>query len=135
MKTGALNLGSECLVPRVRLADRWFSRLRGLLGRPPLAPGEGLLLRPCASVHTCFMGYPLDLVFLDRDLQVLATRACVRPWRGAGHRRAYATLELPGGSLDRLGLRPGQHLDWRPTQPAPAGSRAGGTAAETGGHA
>src|ERR687897_3899365 len=82
----------ECVV-----ADSPISRMRGLLGRNELRPGEGLLLRPASSVHTFFMRFPIDAVFLDGDLRVLAVRPEVPPWRTAGHRGARAVLELPAG--------------------------------------
>ena len=63
------------------IADTVWTRLRGLMGRRGLAPGEGLLLRPSGSVHTCFMRFAIDIVFLDGELQVLAVSPAVRPWR------------------------------------------------------
>jgi uncharacterized membrane protein (UPF0127 family) len=85
----------------VRLADGYFSRLRGLLGRKRLEPSEGLLLTRCASVHTFGMGYPLDLVFLDRSCRVIKCCEGVKPCRTASARAAYYTLELSAGTLRR----------------------------------
>lgn len=84
---------------RCVVADTAGSRMRGLLGRPPLEPGEGLLLVPCRAVHTFFMRYPIDVVFLDRELRVLRVCSRVRPWRLRACRRAQAVLELPAGSF------------------------------------
>jgi uncharacterized protein len=84
--------------------------MRGLLGRRSLPPGEGILLRPAASIHTFFMRFPIDAVFLDRDLVVLGIERDVRPWRAAGRRRAHAVLELAGGECDRHGLGVGEQL-------------------------
>jgi hypothetical protein len=81
-----------------------------LLGRDELAPDEGLLLTPESSVHTWFMRFPIDLVFLEADLTVLAVRERVRPWRTAGHRGSRAVLELPAGTCEQRGLRPGDRL-------------------------
>lgn len=120
MKSGALYRGEHCVVARVWRADNPFTRLRGLLARPPLGAGEGLLLAPCGSVHTMGMGYPLDVVFLSKEAQVLGWRAGVRPWRAAAHRGAYATLELAAGGLETLLPVCGELLLWRST-PAPAG--------------
>ena len=107
---------------RCTIADRALARLRGLLGRRALPPGEGLLLRPSPSVHTWFMRFPIDVVFLDRDLRVLDARAAVRPWRMAGHRGARAVLELAAGESSRRGLRAGDRLMLRST-PAEEGAR------------
>src|ERR687885_2668248 len=92
------------------VADRPIGRLRGLLGRAGLAPGEGLLLRPAPSIHTWFMRFPIDAVFLDADLCVLDVRVAVRPWRVAARRGAPAVLELSAGEAVRHGLRPGDRL-------------------------
>ncbi len=96
---------------RWSVADTPLRRLRGLLGRPPLRAGEGLLLRPCASVHTCFMPAPLEVVFLARDGEVLRVVPRLRPWRAAACRAAYAVLELPPGTCARAGVGPGDRLD------------------------
>src|SRR3954467_15710923 len=92
------------------VAERPLSRLRGLLGRSELPPGEGLLLRPSPSIHTWFMRFPIDALFLDRDLRVLAVRPEVRPWRMAGQRGARAVLELSAGEALRRDIRPGDQL-------------------------
>jgi uncharacterized protein len=84
--------------------------MRGLLGRSGLEQKEGLLLKPCGSVHTLFMRFPIDVVFLDRELSVLAVRPAVPPWRTAGARGAKVTLELAAGEAARLGIQPGMRL-------------------------
>ena len=81
------------------------------MGRRGLAPGEGLLLKPTPSIHTCFMSFPIDAVFLDADLRVLDVKPHLRPWRLAGRRHARAVLELAGGEAQRLRLRAGAVLE------------------------
>jgi uncharacterized protein len=100
---------------RCLLAETPFARMRGLLGRSGLSSGEGLLLRPAGSVHTAFMRFTIDVVFLDRDSRVLKVAAELAPWRTAGCRGARAVLELPAGEANRQGLRPGVSLTqvWR----------------------
>jgi uncharacterized membrane protein (UPF0127 family) len=98
------------LLERCWIADRPWSRMRGLLGRNGLAEGEGLLIKPCGSVHTFFMRFPIDVVFLDRELSVVAVRPEVPPWRTAGARGAKVTLELAAGEAARLGIEPGLQL-------------------------
>jgi uncharacterized membrane protein (UPF0127 family) len=95
---------------RCELADTPLARLKGLLGRSDLPPGEGLLIRPASAVHTWFMRFPIDVVFLDRDLRVLAVADDLGPWRGAAHRGARAVLELASGESSRRGLRLGDRL-------------------------
>jgi uncharacterized membrane protein (UPF0127 family) len=84
--------------------------MKGLLGRSALPSGEGLLIRPTSGVHTAFMRFPIDVVFLDRELRVLAVRPDVRPWHAAARRGAHAALELPAGEAARQDLEEGDEL-------------------------
>jgi uncharacterized membrane protein (UPF0127 family) len=93
-----------------KLADSVFARARGLLGRSALEPDEGLLLRPANSVHTAFMRFPIDVVFLDRELNVLDVREAVRPWRVAARSGARAVLELAAGEAARQRITPADSL-------------------------
>jgi uncharacterized membrane protein (UPF0127 family) len=95
---------------RCTLADSPVTRLRGLLGRDGLEQGEGLLLQPASSVHTFFMRFPIDVVFLDRALVVVGIADAVDPWRAASRRGAKAVLELPAGESSRRGLVVGDRL-------------------------
>ena len=95
---------------RCSLADSPLTRLRGLLGRNGLETGEGLLLRPASSIHTFFMRFPIDAVFLDRALVVVGIAGAVEPWRAATRRGAKAVLELPAGESFRRGLAVGDQL-------------------------
>jgi uncharacterized protein len=79
--------------------------MRGLLGRRGLESGEGLLLRPASSVHTLFMRFPIDVVFLGGDGEVLKVARRVPPWRTVGCRGAKAVVELPAGEAGRRGVR------------------------------
>jgi uncharacterized protein len=105
-----VDAGGCVVCRRCTVADRPLTRLRGLLGRSSLPAGDGLLLRPSPSVHTWFMRFPIDVVFLDRDLHVLAVRHSVRPWRMAGRRGARAVLELAAGEARRRGVDVGTRL-------------------------
>jgi uncharacterized membrane protein (UPF0127 family) len=98
---------------RCLLAETPLRRLKGLLGRSGLERGEGLLLRPASSIHTFFMRFPIDAVFLDRDLTVLHVAHGLGPWRKAGKRGAKAVLELPAGAARRAGIVVGERLSLR----------------------
>jgi uncharacterized membrane protein (UPF0127 family) len=93
------------------LADTFFSRLRGLLGRGALDEDEGMLITPASSIHTCFMRFRIDVVFLEADLTVLGVRERLKPWRATAWRGARLVLELPAGAVDRRQLRPGDRLE------------------------
>lgn len=95
---------------RIHVAASFFQRLTGLLGRRALAPDEGLLLTPCSNIHTAFMRFPIDAVFLDREGTVMAVFHDVRPWRAAAFWKAHACLELASGTAAALQLRPGVRL-------------------------
>jgi uncharacterized membrane protein (UPF0127 family) len=95
---------------RCFLAETPLARLRGLLGRNELPAGEGLLLRPAGSIHTAFMRFPIDAVFLDRADRVLKVATDLAPWKMAGCRGSRAVLELPAGEAARRGLHPGVSL-------------------------
>lgn len=105
--------GTETVAERVRVADRFWARTRGLLGRPRLQLGEGLLLRPCRAVHTLGLGYAIDVAFLDIRGSVVAMYRALGPNRRTGwHAEAVCALELPPGTLDRTALTEGQRLSW-----------------------
>jgi uncharacterized protein len=95
---------------RCIVADTPFARLKGLLGKSELASGEGLLVYPTFAVHTWFMRFPIDAVFLDRDLRVLRVANNLKPWRAAARRGAKAVLELSAGECRRRGIEAGNTL-------------------------
>jgi hypothetical protein len=72
--------------------------------------GRGLLLRPASSIHTWFMRFPIDAVFVGADGTVVRIAGDLQPWRAAGRRGARAVLELPAGECERCGLKPGDRL-------------------------
>ena len=95
---------------RCTVAETPLRRMKGLLGRSELPVEEGLLLRPGSSIHTFFMRFPIDAVFLDRDLVVRKVADNMRPWRLAFARGAHSVLEIAAGESRRRGLAPGQKL-------------------------
>lgn len=106
-----VNSGRGELGDRVERASSLFTRLRGLLNRSALGPGEGLLLAPCRSVHMYGMRFSIDVAFLDRGGRVVAVYERLAPGqRTRWHRRAYAALELPAGTLRATGTALGDHL-------------------------
>lgn len=102
--------GGAVVCERCVVADTMWMRARGLLGRSSLGEDEGILLQPAGSIHMFFMRFPIDAVFLDRELRVLRVAADLRPWRMAGRRGAKLVLELPAGRCARAGVREGDRL-------------------------
>lgn len=84
---------------RVQVAGEGQSRRKGLLGRDGLDVGEGLWIVPCEAVHTFWMRFPIDLIYLDRKHRVLKIRSHVRPWRLSACLRAHSVIELPSGTV------------------------------------
>jgi uncharacterized membrane protein (UPF0127 family) len=100
----------ERLLERVETAISVWQRFRGLMMRRDLPAGRGLLFPSCNSVHTCFMRFPIDLIYLSQDNHVVKIVPAVRPWRLSACRRARSILEAPCGSAERAGLQVGDTL-------------------------
>jgi uncharacterized protein len=76
------------------------TRRRGLLGRDAIDPAEALVIAPCCSIHTAFMRFAIDAIFVDRDGLVLRVASSVAPWRVVIAPRAHAVIELAAGRLE-----------------------------------
>jgi uncharacterized membrane protein (UPF0127 family) len=87
------------LATRMEVADSSAKRNKGLLGRESLAPGEGLWIRPCESVHTFWMRFPIDLVYIDRKYRIMKLVSAVPAWRLSACLTAHSVLELPSGTI------------------------------------
>lgn len=109
----------------VEIADTSRSRRKGLLGRVSLSPGEGLWITACEGVHTWFMQFPIDLIYLSREGRIVKLKSDVAPWRLSACLSAGSVLEVSAGSI--LASRsekgdlvefssvtlPGDYLDWK----------------------
>ncbi len=93
------------IVSKLKIADTFLSRAIGLLLTKELKEEEGLLLIPCKSIHTWFMRYSIDIVFLGMNSDVIAVYEKMRPFRATKyHKNARSALELPSGILARKGI-------------------------------
>jgi uncharacterized membrane protein (UPF0127 family) len=86
------------------------ARNRGLLGRTGLEPDQALVIAPCNSVHTFFMKFTIDVVFVTRDGTVRRISAGLRPWRIAASPTSFAVIETGAGVIARAGLACGDAL-------------------------
>ena len=106
----------------VVLADRLLpaldsaSRKTGLLKHTALGEGEAMIIAPSNAVHTWFMKFDLDLLFVGRDGRVVKTRAGVKPWRMSAALRAFAVIEMRAGTLAERETLPGDLLELVPVQ-------------------
>ncbi len=93
--------GEEPLAVDADVAETFAERARGLIARPAPAPGRGLLIPRCNAIHTLFMRYPIDAVFLDRAGRVVRRVRGIRPWRFFvwGGWRAVQVLEISPGPI------------------------------------
>jgi uncharacterized membrane protein (UPF0127 family) len=96
--------GGEVVCSHCELADTPLKRMRGLLGRSGLEPGEGMLFRPAGSIHMMFMRFPIDVLFCDRDLVVVGIEHDLKPWKTAKRKGAKAVVELPVGGAEGLAI-------------------------------
>ena len=108
---------------RVRVAGSLVERAIGLLSTRSLGAGEGLYLTPCKSIHTFFMRYPIDVLFIDAQGAVLSEDTLM-PWKmSAWHAQSKGTLEFAAGTLQRTGTQVGDHIEMKDL---PAGRRGHG---------
>ena len=101
----------QTLVTGGQVADTCWSRLRGLIGSSPLAPGEGLLIVPCKAIHTHFMRFPIDVLYVDAGKEVVGIGHALPPWRfGRPYRPSRFVLELPAGTAKGTDTQVGDRL-------------------------
>lgn len=103
---------ARLLFDHVSITETAWERMRGLLGRPPLADNEALLIQPCSSVHMFGMRYALDIAYLNKSGEVIKTIASLRPMAMSACIGAAATLEMPVNSLAVHNIKTGDVITW-----------------------
>lgn len=91
-------------------ASGFLEKMIGLMGRGSIADNEGLLLENCGFIHTCFMRFPIDCVFLDHENRITRITGNLRPWRVSGTAKAVTVLEFPSGFTGKHGLIKGMEI-------------------------
>jgi hypothetical protein len=106
------------LVTTGRVADNYWTRFVGLMGAAGLDAGDGLLITRCNSIHTHFMRFAIDVLYVSRELKVVHVDRAMAPWRfGRIHRQSHFVVELPAGAAegtevgDVLGVRGYQRIN------------------------
>jgi uncharacterized protein len=105
------------LADRAWEASSFWQRFRGLLGRQSLGSGEGLYLHPCSSIHSFFMRFSIDALFIDAEKKVLLALPRMKPWRVSKIvLAAVGVIELPAGTLERTQTMVGDLLELKTGQ-------------------
>lgn len=103
------------LITQGRLANTFLSRLRGLLGAAPLQPGDGLILAGEKSIHTLFMSFSIDVVYVDKNYKVIRVDSNMVPWRlGPFITKSAYVLEMPVGTIATSSTQVGDQLAFKP---------------------
>ena len=102
------------LASKAEVAKSGSKRSKGLLGRKGLTAGEGMWILPCEAIHTFFMQFAIDLVYLDRKNHIKKVVSSVPPWRLSACLSAYSVLELPSGTVHNSQSRPGDLVEFTP---------------------
>ena len=107
-----INLRNHQIIARELFsAHSFWKRSVGLLGRKSMAEGSGLWINPCRGIHTCFMKFPIDAIFVDDELRVRSVRRNLRPWRMVPYVwRAASVIELPAGTVLPGSVQKGDQL-------------------------
>jgi len=99
------------VVENLKIAKNFRERFWGLMFRKKLPTDEGLMLLGCNGIHTCFMRFAIDVVFMDINHQVISIREKIKPWKNSGFiKKAYITLELPAGTVSKKEISVGDIL-------------------------
>jgi uncharacterized membrane protein (UPF0127 family) len=102
----------------IEVAATAVQRVKGLLGRECLEDGQGLLFQHCSSLHTFFMQFPIDILFIDKSGKVLKAASGVRPFKlVAAPFKAHYALELPAGAITRAATKVGDHIAFLEEEP------------------
>lgn len=102
---------SVVIAEEVITADTFFTRAKGLLGRKELSIGHAMIIRPCDSIHTFFMQFPIDVLFVNRDFKVIRAISNLQPFRLTGiYFKSRFAVELPAGTLETTHTQAGDFL-------------------------
>ena len=102
---------NKMISENLSIADSFLGRGLGLMGRKSLAEGHGLWLIPGNSIHTCFMKFPIDCIFVDRELKVQALKSNIQPWKFLWPIwSARSVFEFPAGTIQKQGIEKGDLL-------------------------
>jgi uncharacterized membrane protein (UPF0127 family) len=102
------------LAEQAIIAGSLFKRITGLLGRKGVQPAQALVIMPCRQIHTLFMRFPIDALFVNRNNKVVAVHANLAPWRITPfYFQSRFVIELPVGTVSDSRTKKGDYLSIR----------------------
>ncbi len=111
MKYITLKYNNEIICEKAYIADDMFSRMKGLMFSKKIPFGDGILIKKCNSIHTFFMNYPIDIIFLGKDFSIKKVIRNIPPWRATKiYFNSYQVLELMGNTLPE-NMKTGDQLE------------------------
>lgn len=97
---------------KIKIADTFLKRLVGLIGKKFLPQNEGLLIAPCQSIHMCFMKFPIDAIYIDKNFVIKKIATNLKTWTGFSIcLSAWGVIEVAAGEAERLNLKVGEKLE------------------------
>ena len=112
------------VIPHVEVAANLWTQTLGLMGRKEIMPDGGLFIPHCNAIHTAFVRFPIDVIFLDREMKVVRLISALPPWRVIGFvKGAKSVVELPAGMLRQKQIAVGQQFTLHLTAPEPSDVR------------
>jgi uncharacterized protein len=103
---------NQIISSQLEVAKSVLARMQGLLGRDSISQESALWITPCNNIHTWFMKFPIDAVFVDRKLIVKSVHSNIQPWRLIWPQiQAHSVFELPAGRANATNIQPGDQLD------------------------
>ena len=103
--------GATLLSQRLQVAESFFERAKGLLGRKTLEADEALWIKPCNNIHTCFMNFHIDCLFVDRNLVVVKAFSDVKTFRLLGpFWKSSSVFEMPAGTVTKFNIQAGDQI-------------------------
>ncbi|HLO12992.1 MAG TPA: DUF192 domain-containing protein [Pseudoneobacillus sp.] len=110
MKAVNLSNGAE-IANEITKAHSFFKRLKGLMFSKSLPEGHGLHIQPCRSIHTFFMNYPIDILYLNKEFEIVGLQESFEPSKmGQVYKKGHSVLELPAGTLQKSGTKVGHKI-------------------------
>ncbi|SFH34187.1 hypothetical protein SAMN05660649_04818 [Desulfotomaculum arcticum] len=100
-------IGKRLIADQVFMADNLFTRLKGLLGKTCMEQGQAMVIKPCNSIHTCFMRFNIDVLFIGKNNEVVKVVRNMAPFRFAAAIKAKYVIELPAN----FGIKPGELVE------------------------